>query len=110
MLPISRSLNSITIAIFDPLDLILIDNLKKLTACEINPIISTRSDILQAVEEFYGKERAFQDAIDASYKVDELVLGSDDIETQLSLDKLIAKTEEAPVVKLVDLIIQIFNL
>ena len=107
VLPISHSLSSLTIAIFDPLDLILIDNLKKLTGCEINPIISTRSDILQAIEQFYGKERAFKDAINASYKTDEGELVTEiGEETQLSLDKLIAKTEEAPVVKLVDLIVR----
>jgi len=107
VLPLSRSLKSITVAIFDPLDLILLDNLKKLTGCEINPVITTRSDILKAIENFYGREKALQEAIDASYKTEgEAITEPTEEETQLSLDKLIAKTEEAPVVKLVDLIIR----
>ncbi len=107
VLPFSKSLNSLTVVVFDPLDLILIDNLKKLTGYEINLIVSTPADILKAIENFYGKEKAFQEAIEASYRRDSE--GAEEIvieESQLSLDKLIAKTEEAPVIKLVDLIIR----
>ncbi len=106
VLPLSKNLNSLTIAIYDPLDLILMDNLKKLTGCEINPVISTRSDILEAIEQFYGKERALEVAIEESYKVTEEDMPLAVEEAQLSLDKLIAKTEEAPVVKIVDLLIR----
>ena len=107
VLPLSRDLNVLTVAIFDPLDLILIDNLRKLTSCEINPVVSTRSDIIKAIENFYGKEKAFQEAIEASYdSKDEELETVESNEVQLSLDRLIAKTEEAPVVKLVDLIIR----
>ena len=107
VLPLSRDLNVLTVAVFDPLDLILIDNLRKLTGYEINPLVSTRSDIIKAIEDFYGKEKAFQEAIEASYgsKGEELQTVESN-EVQLSLDRLIAKTEEAPVVKLVDLIIK----
>ncbi|NQV03870.1 MAG: type II secretion system protein GspE, partial [Candidatus Omnitrophica bacterium] len=41
LLPISKHLNSLTVAFVDPLDLITIDNLRHMTGCEINPIIST---------------------------------------------------------------------
>lgn len=106
VLPLSRNLNSLTVALFDPLDLILIDNLKKMTNCEINPILATKSDILQAIEDFYSKEKIFKEALEAAYgeevkEFEEVALE----EEELSLDKLIAKAEEAPVIKLVDLVI-----
>jgi type IV pilus assembly protein PilB len=110
VLPLSRTLNSLTVAMCDPLDIILLDNLKRLTGCEINPVIATRSDITKSIEEFYGKSAMFKEAVEASY--DLTALASDDgpavedIESELSLDKLIARAEEAPVVKLVDLIIR----
>jgi type IV pilus assembly protein PilB len=109
VLPLSRTLGSLTVAMFDPLDLILIDNLKKLTGCDINPVIATKSDISKAIEKFYGKSRAFEEAVEASYDIvsDEVVLGEAGVsDEELSLDKLIARAEEAPVVKLVDLIIR----
>lgn len=108
VLPLSRTLNSITVALTDPLDLILLDNLKKITGCEINPVIATRSDILRATEDFYGKAELFKEAVEASYDIgaEAATLEEVSLEQELSLDKLIARAEEAPVVKLVDLIIR----
>ena len=107
VLPLSRMLRSLTVALSDPLDILLIDSLRKLTGSEINPVIATRSDILKAVEEFYGKSSMLKDAVDSSYDVDSSITQkSEDQGQELSLDKLIARAEEAPVVKLVDLIIR----
>jgi type IV pilus assembly protein PilB len=109
VLPLSRTLNSLTVVMFDPLDIILIDNLRKLTSCDINPVIAAKSDINRAVEKFYGKSTMFTDAVEASYDVsyDQSPFEDTEISDQeLSLDKLIARAEEAPVVKLVDLIIR----
>jgi type IV pilus assembly protein PilB len=109
VLPLSRTLNSLTVAMADPLDLILIDNLKKITGCEVNPVIATCSDILRAVEGFYGKQAMLKNAVDASYDTTAVLTAFEEAESadgELSLDKLIARAEEAPVVKLVDLIIR----
>lgn len=109
VLPLSRSLNSITVVIADPLDLILIDNIKKMTGCEVNIVVSIRQDILEAIEKFYGKEKMLRSAIEASKDDESEGLGIKEIsseETDLSLDKMVAQAEEAPVVKLVDLIIR----
>jgi len=107
ILPLSRTLRSLTVAMADPLDLILIDNLRKLTGCEINTVVATKSDISKAVEDFYGKTGMLNEAVEASYDVaaSETVAETEVAGQELSLDKLIARAEEAPVVKLVDLII-----
>ncbi len=107
VLPLSRMLRSLTVALADPLDILLIDSLRKLTGSEINPVIATRSDIFKAIEEFYGKSSMLKDAVDSSYNMDSSVVQrTEDVGQELSLDKLIARAEEAPVVKLVDLIIR----
>lgn len=110
VLPLSRTLNSLTVAMCDPLDIILLDNLKRMTGCEINPVIATKSDITKAIEEFYGKSALLKSAVEASYENPVSVSLEDSeseaVESELSLDKLIARAEEAPVVKLVDLIIR----
>jgi len=107
VLPLSRMLRSLTVAMADPLDLLLIDSLRKLTGGEINPVIATRSDIMKAIEEFYGKSSMLQDVVDSSYDINASISQSqEDFGQELSLDKLIARAEEAPVVKLVDLIIR----
>lgn len=111
VIPLSRTLNSLTVAMADPLDIILLDNLKRITNREINPVIATKSDINKAIEEFYGKSAMLKEAVEASYDVESLAASVEEMETEaaeseLSLDKLIARAEEAPVVKLVDLIIR----
>ncbi len=107
VLPLSRSLNSLTVVMFDPLDLILIDNLKKITGCEINPVVSTKTDILQSISLFYGKEQIFRDAIHAAGEErGEGIKELSSEETDLSLDKVISQAEEAPVIKLVDLLVR----
>jgi type IV pilus assembly protein PilB len=109
VLPLSHTLKSLTIVMADPLDLILIDNLRKLTGCEINPIIATKAVILKATEEFYGKSTMLDEAVSASYvgnTARQLEGGADSLEEELSLDKLVGMAAEAPVVKLVDLIIR----
>ncbi|MDD4900266.1 MAG: ATPase, T2SS/T4P/T4SS family [Candidatus Omnitrophica bacterium] len=109
VLPLSRTMTSLTVAMVDPLDLILIDNLKQITRCDINPVVATKSDISKAIEQFYGKAAMFKKAVDASYDTSALDLTTEIKEAgdeELSIDKLIARAEEAPVVKLVDLIIR----
>ncbi len=109
VLPLSRTLRSLTVAMADPLDIILTDNLKKVTGCEINRVIATKTDITKSIEQFYGKSRMFEDAVEASYDIISTEISPEAAEysdTELSLDKLIARAEEAPVVKLVDLIIR----
>jgi type IV pilus assembly protein PilB len=113
VLPLNRNINSLTCAIFNPFDLIMIDNLKKMTGCEINFVIATRTDILKGVQEFYlGGEGAnaamWGKAVERAHAAGDKSQGftEDKSETELSLDKLIAKAEEAPVIKLVDLIIR----
>jgi len=108
VLPLSHTLKSLTVAMADPLDLILLDNLRKLTGCEINPVIATKSDIFKAIEDFYGRSTMLKEAVRASYdtNADYSIETQEVMEEELSLDKLVARAEEAPVVKLVDLIIR----
>lgn len=109
VLPLSRNLNSLTCAISDPFDLVLLDNLRKMTGCEVNPVLATRIDIKTALDQFYSKADMLKDAIRESYQAETFIKGEEPeeeiIEEDLSLDKLIERAEEAPVVKLVDLVI-----
>jgi len=109
ILPLSRTLKSLTVAMADPLDLILIDNIKKLTGCDINPVVATKSDIIKAIDDFYGRSAMLREVVKDSYEITAIDVGMEAKEfsdQELSLDKLIARAEEAPVVKLVDLIIR----
>ncbi len=118
VLPLSAGDKVLTVAVYDPLDLMLNDNLKKISGCEINLVLATKTDIIKAMESFYGiiktsggalLGQAVQNTYDAETTANTALTHeseSSSQEAQLSLDKLIAKAEEAPVIKLVDLIIR----
>jgi type IV pilus assembly protein PilB len=118
VLPLAKNMSSLTCAVFDPLDLIMLDNLKMVTGCEINLVIATKSDISRSIQEFYienksgdGSGSLLGQAVENTYdpKNDAAAAASareTSTDAELSLDKLIAKAEEAPVIKLVDLIIR----
>ena len=117
VLPLARSGDLLTCAVFDPLDFLLLDNLKILTRCELNLMITTKSDLLKAINEFYLFEGTRENrgglldrAVEKTYGNDSMdaagTLDQSSNETELSIDRLIAKAGEAPVVKLVDLLIR----
>ncbi len=106
ILPLSRQQNALTVACVNPLDLIMMDSLSRLTGCEINPVVSPKTDLEQAIDVFYGgDESMLKDAVAESYH-----LATDDnnapTEEMVDLDRLKEAAQEAPVIRLVDLIIR----
>jgi len=114
ILPLSKNMNSLTCAVNDPLDLLLLDNLRRITGCEINLVIATQSALQKAINAFYFTEQRGEDsmlgaAVQSSFAEDEEMLSpskQDSAAADLSIDKLMEKASEAPVIKLVDLIIR----
>ncbi|MBF0543464.1 MAG: Flp pilus assembly complex ATPase component TadA [Candidatus Riflebacteria bacterium] len=49
-----RVKTSLTVAMVDPLDSFVIENLEYTTNCKIKPLVSTMSEIQAAIDEFYG--------------------------------------------------------
>ena len=49
-----RVKGSLTVAMVDPLDSFLIDNLKYTTNCDIKPLVTTMTEIQEALDQFYG--------------------------------------------------------
>lgn len=107
LLPIKREAGTLTIAIADPLNLFIMDNLKKILGCDIKAVLARDDELNQAIERYYGAEEPMVDrmikeleAIDAKALKKEYVkeLGDE------------VSDDEAPVVKLVSmLILEAFN-
>jgi type IV-A pilus assembly ATPase PilB len=108
VLPLSRSDNSLRVAMADPLDLITIDSIQQMTRCEVDVIVAARSDILKQLNTLYGERTLLKEAIAASDKKFERVIEHDaDSEIEdLDTQTLIAKAEEAPIIRLVDVLIR----
>ncbi len=106
ILPLSREGNELKIAIAKTPDVILMDTLRKVTGCDILSLLATEADVKLAIEKFYSsqelEEVVSSTAIDnaSSLYVQEV----QDQETDLS--KLVADGDQAPVVRLVDLLLK----
>ncbi len=110
VLPLSRDRNTLTVALADPLDLILIDNLKKISGCQVSPVIATPTDLRKAIEAAYGRPDLLRKAVERTYRESSPregsretveVLGTQEI--MESPEELTAKAGEAQVIRLVDL-------
>ena len=110
VLPLNRKGNVLTCAVADPLDLLMIDNLKMVTGCDIELIIASRTDLIESINHFYTlvRSHAIQSAQTLLRKSE--MKKSKDIQGLQTKDdaisKLIEDAEEAPVIKLVDLIMR----
>ena len=116
VLPIARQGNVITVALEDPLDLVILDNLKMLAKdCEIRLLLATRKDLLPAIQEFYSLCRTAHAGAGDNIEIESsegsgIQIENDEFSPPASSDsdveELIEKAEEAPVIKLVELMIQ----
>ena len=111
ILPYNKTSDKIQVALSDPLDVMAIDNLRMMTRLEIATSIATLSDIKRGIDELYGKEDAFKKAVQqveaASSQAEEENLSDKagvDVAQDITADS-IGKAEDAPIIKLVDLLI-----
>jgi len=106
ILPLSRDGSILTCVMFDPLDFMLFDELRKITGLEVNPVVATKSDIIKAIEEFYGGLEMIKKDTGKPHTISKTDLKAGDTdEDSLSIDNIISRAKAAPVVKLVDLMI-----
>ncbi len=106
ILPLSKEGGVLTCIMFDPLDIMLIDELRKITGLEINPVVATKSDIVRTIEDFYGNlELSRKEGHKPHTSIGTEVKHVIKEDESLSIDSIIGRAKAAPVVKLVDLMI-----
>ncbi len=104
ILPISRAGTSLVVAMADPTNLHAIDDVKFLTGYNVEPVIAAEGAIEDAIERNFSSPLASYDDVmegfdDEEFDFDENIEEDDDI---LELEKM---SEDAPVVRLVNLIL-----
>ena len=96
LMPVAIVDSSLLVAMADPQNVMALDDLRIITRYEIKPAISTKDDIVAAIQEYYkvAEESSEQD-----------FLGTEDVSSD-ELADLTDVSSEAPAVKLVNFIIQ----
>lgn len=99
LIPIKKERDYLLVAMEDPLNIYAHDDVRIATGLEVKPVISTKKSLLDAIDQYYGKQRA-EEAIE-DYKKQYLSEDGTDIDAEL-LDEI----NNAPVVRLVNSIIK----
>jgi type IV pilus assembly protein PilB len=94
------------VAVLDPMDVAKLDDLKRLAGLDIEPIIGTQTEIERAIERLYGLTSFFRDFDDLSDDdALEFVQLDESRDEDYDIQEITEIAEEAPVVRLVNLII-----
>jgi type IV pilus assembly protein PilB len=106
ILPISRAGTSLVVAMVDPTNLHAIDDIKFLTGYNVEPVVASEASIDKAIEGCYTSPLASYDEVMDGFDDEEFEFGTEGDEDEdgsvLELEKL---SEDAPVVRLVNLIL-----
>jgi len=93
--------NSLTVAVSDPRSIAVLDQVKQRTGYYPDVVISTESDILRSIDQYYGAAGSISEAVK---DIDARALGLGK-ESPEPLERLQDVAEVAPVIKLVNLLI-----
>ncbi|MGA2865827.1 MAG: ATPase, T2SS/T4P/T4SS family [Verrucomicrobiota bacterium] len=112
VVPVSRLENKLFLAMADPLNVLALDDVRRITRLEVSPLIASERAILDKLNNLAAaKSGSMEDIIKDASKTSEgeaeaekVEISQDQVE-EVNLDQLAASSEEAPVIKLANLIL-----
>jgi type IV pilus assembly protein PilB len=108
IVPLSRVGSTLTIAMTDPTNVFAMDDIKFMTGFNVEPVVASETAISEAIHKFYGEVESVEE-LDKVMKdltgdeADALELAAE--ETEMDLASLSKAAEEAPIIKLCNLIL-----
>ncbi len=107
VIPLSRVGSVLTIAMTDPTNVFAMDDIKFMTGFNVEPVVASESAIGEAITRFYGGSDAESEELSKMMKdlVDDEELELAAEEAELDAASLEKAAEEAPIIKLVNLIL-----
>ena len=104
VLPVVKSAGVLTVAIADPHDIVLLDEIRNVTRCHIQPVLACDFRIEEAIDRLYGDGRKEIEEVLDDYGDLELEL-RDNNEEEDGIMELSFQGNESPVVKIVNHVI-----
>jgi len=112
VVPVSRLENKLFLAMADPLNVLAIDDVRRVTRLEVHPLISSERSILEKLTNIdASKSSSMEDIINESSKIAEDDPDAEKLEVaketaeDVNLDQLALSSGEAPVIKLANIIL-----
>jgi type IV pilus assembly protein PilB len=102
LIPVNRAGSTLIVAMADPSNIFAIDDIKFMTGYNVEIVVAAEASIKLAIDKYYDQSASFDDVMGDLEDIDlEIIDDTDDIDTR-DLEKA---SEDAPVVKLVNLIL-----
>ncbi|MDY0292454.1 MAG: type IV-A pilus assembly ATPase PilB [Desulfuromonadaceae bacterium] len=101
LMPISSNRGTLIVAMSDPSNIFAIDDIKFMTGHNVEVVVATDSSIKKAIDKYYDQSDSLADMMGDLEDIDLEVVNTED---EIDVNALQVATEEAPVVKLVNLI------
>jgi len=102
VIPINRAGSTLIIAMSDPSNIFAIDDIKFMTGYNVEVVVAPEASIKLSIDRYYDQSASFEEVMGGLDDIDlELVDEADDVDVR-DLEKA---SEDAPVVKLVNLIL-----
>ncbi len=106
LIPLSRMGNSLTVAMADPLNIFALDDLRTLTGCNIDIVLSFQDEIFRTIDTQYHLEfKDMQQIIDFTQQGLEVKETEFARQDGIELSSVVKESKRAPIVKLVDLML-----
>ncbi|MEO6259171.1 MAG: type IV-A pilus assembly ATPase PilB [Thermoanaerobaculia bacterium] len=107
ILPVNKTGATITIAMADPTNVFAMDDIKFMTGYNVEPVVASELGIKASIDNYYGSTSSLElkkvmEDLQQSESADLEVMEEDE---ELNAEELMEGAEEAPVVKLVNLIL-----
>ncbi len=103
LMPVNRAGATLIIAVSDPSNLFAIEDIKFMTGYNIEIVVASERDIKAAIDRYYDQSASLADVM-SDLDVEDFEIVGD--EEQVDLSSLERATEDAPVVKMVNAILQ----
>src|SRR5512145_123872 len=107
IVPLSRAGATLTIAMTDPTNVFAMDDIKFMTGYNVEPVVASEIAIRASIEKYYGSAHALElkKVMDEMAEADTEALELMEEDEELDVHKLEQVSEEAPVVRLVNIIL-----
>jgi type IV pilus assembly protein PilB len=107
IVPLSRVGSTLTIAMTDPTNVFAMDDIKFMTGFNVEPVVASETAIVEAIGKFYGAVESVEelDKVMKDLAGDDAALELTQEEADMDLASLEKAAEEAPIIKLVNLIL-----
>lgn len=105
IIPVDKTGDTLTVALSDPSNIVLLDELRLLTKCKIVPVISFESDIIEAIRNYYQDNHDVDEMLKEITEDDDKLLQMSEILEDDVQDDLAPDATDAPVIQLVNMMI-----